>query len=132
MPSMADIEVYKTDGTTLITWTKVVPSAGDKSPAVWKSQSVGSSLVHRPEMKMVSLDNANGTQRITKANVVYPVTQTGSDGIVKVIGYHTFVGEFKVFAASPDTVVNEFADQTCQLVADSLFRSAIKSGYSPS
>jgi hypothetical protein len=51
MPALADITVKMADGTTNITYTGIVPSAGDKTPAVWRSNSVGGSIGQRPELR---------------------------------------------------------------------------------
>jgi len=50
MPTMGNIVVKKADGTTDITYSSVVPSAGDTSPAIWQSQTVGSAPLHYPQL----------------------------------------------------------------------------------
>ena len=41
MPQGSNITIKKDDTVTNIVYTFVVPSSGDATPAVWKSQSVG-------------------------------------------------------------------------------------------
>jgi hypothetical protein len=74
MPSMADIIVKKNDGTTNITFTAMVASAGDKSQAIWRSTTVGTAAAHQPELRMTSRANGTGTARRVDLHFSYPST----------------------------------------------------------
>lgn len=48
MPTLSNITVKKNDGTTDVIYTGVAPSAGDKSPAVLRNNSLGSAAAFHP------------------------------------------------------------------------------------
>lgn len=48
MAQLANITVFKADGTTNVTYTAIRPAAGDE-PAVFRNQTVGTSLSQQPE-----------------------------------------------------------------------------------
>lgn len=131
MPSMANITVKKNDGTTDVVYTALVPSAGDKSPAIWKNQTVGTSSSHRPELRLLSRDNGTGTARRITGTVAYPTLVTGSDGKVTVADRLVFDFQVAVPKGMPDSDVNEAVSQSCNLVASSLVKDCLKTGYAP-
>lgn len=131
MPSMANITVKKNDGTTDVVYTALVPSAGDKSPAIWKNQTVGTSSSHRPELRLLSRDNGTGTARRITGTATYPSLVTGSDGKVTVADRLVFDFQVAVPKGMPDSDVNEAVSQACNLVASSLVKDCLKTGYAP-
>lgn len=114
----------------IIEWSGLVGSSGDKTPAIWRSQTAGSSVSHRPEYKLATFDSQSGKQRIAKVNAVFPVLAT-VDGVSKVMDYNTFTGEFKMSKNASDTDIGEFVHQTIGLINDSVMKSAIKVGFAP-
>jgi len=132
MPNMADITVKKADGTTDIVWSALSPSAGDKVAAIWRSQTVGAAVAYRPEFKLWTFSAPNGTQRVAKATLVYPVTETdSSSGLTKVVGFITQVVETKVLGLAADTVAAEAVYQAQNLMASALVKQSIKDGFAP-
>lgn len=131
MPNMANITIKKNDGVTDVIYTAVVPSAGDKSPAVWRNNTVGTAASHRPEFKSVSRDNGTGTARRVDFSAVYPYTVTGTDGKIVVADKFTFSCSCLVPKGMPDTDVNEAASQTLNLMAATLIKDTVKAGYAP-
>jgi len=131
MAQIANITVKKNDGTTDATYTAVVPSAGDKTPAIWRNQSVGSAAAHRPELRVSSQSNGPKTARRVEATFVYPTTATGSDGKVIVSDRLVFTGSWVLPQGMPDADINEAVSQGVNLLASTLMKDTLKSGYAP-
>lgn len=133
MAALADIVVKKADGATNITFTGVVPSAGDKTPAIWRSNSVGSALNLRPEFRLSTRPSGNGSgDRRFEANFTYPSvftdTSTSRTSVAQRMNF-TITGV--VPAAMPDTDVAEAVAQGFNLLASSLVVTSVKTGYAP-
>lgn len=132
MPQIADLTVKKNDGTTDVTYTAVVPSAGDKSPAIWRSTTVGSAAAHQPSLVLSSRNNGNGTARRLEGQAVYPSLVTGTDGRVSVADRCIISINGVIPQGMPADDVNEAVSQALNLFATALVKSAFKSGYAPS
>lgn len=128
MPNQADITVKKADGTTDITYSKVVPSSGSNSPAIWRS-SVGSAPAHKPTLRIRSAPNASGTVRRVEAEFVYPETATAADGKVSVVNR----ARIQVTGTYPqdmaDTVLAEAVHQAFNLFYSSHVKDQNVEGY---
>lgn len=131
MPQMANITVKKNDGTTDVTYTGVVPSSGDKSPAIWRNTSVGTASAHRPEFQLLSFANGPKTARKLEGKVMYPVLATGSDGKVNVVDRGWIMVSGILPTTMNDTDVNELVSQAFNLFASALVKDSFKSGYAP-
>lgn len=130
MPQMANITVKKADGTTDILWTAMAPAAGDKSSAIWRSNTVGASVAQRPELRMQSQGNSQGTQRVIKTNFVYPILAT-ENGVVMIKGYVTQVTESKITLTAPDADAKEAVYQGFNLLSSALVKDAVQAGFAP-
>lgn len=131
MPQVANITVKKNDGTTDITYSAVVPSAGDKSPAVFKSNTVGTTANARPEFRVVSSANRARTTRSVESTLVYPTTVT--EGGVTAVVHRTLVNvRVTVPQGAPDSDIAEAVAQGVNLLGSTLMRDTFKSGYAPS
>jgi hypothetical protein len=132
MPALADIIVKKADGTTNITYTGVVPSAGDKTPAVWRSNSVGAAIGQRPEFRMVTSPNGDNSARRFVCNYSFPSLYTDtSTSRVNVAQRLNFTVSGVVPVDMPDTDISEAISQGFNLVASALVVSSAKAGYAP-
>lgn len=133
MPQIANIVVKKADGTTDITYTAVTPAAGD-APAVFKSQSVGTSAGQQPELRMSSRG------RIVKGNPYRDVTLTYK--YPKSVSNST-TGEITI-SEGFSAVINIHANQTLNaadlkeaayqlgnLLAATLVKQSVEAGYAP-
>lgn len=130
MPNMANITVKKADGTTDIVWTNKSPSAGDKVPAIWRSDTVGASVAFRPEFRLWSYGASGGTQRSVKSSLVYPILEV--DGtITRVIGYCTQVSETKLLLKASDADSKECAYQGFNLLGSALVKQSVWEGFAP-
>ncbi|DAD50685.1 coat protein [ssRNA phage SRR6960799_21] len=131
MAQIADILIKKADGTTDITYSAICPSSGDGVPAVWRSETVGSAMAHRPEIRLAAKDGQNGAKRVFRATYVYPQIATNTTtGVTSVVDrvMASFDLTFPKGMAQVD--VNEAVTQFCNLVASGQFKNALKSGYS--
>lgn len=132
MPNMANITVKKNDGTTDVVYTQQIPSAGDKSPAIWRNLTVGSAASHRPELKVHTQSNGNATARRVNFNFMYPTLVTGSDGRTSVSDRLLITISALVPLGMPDVDLNEGVAQGLNLAASSLIKDTLKSGFAPS
>lgn len=130
MPNLANITIKKNDGTTDVVYTGVVPSAGDKSPAIWRCNSVGTAADQRPEVSVESAFNGPRTARRVSGSYMYPTTVVGSDGKISVSNKAVLTFSFLAPRGMPDADVNEAASQAVNLLASPLFKSMLQSGYS--
>jgi hypothetical protein len=131
MPQMADITVKKNDGTTDIVYTQMIPSAGDKSAAIWRSNSIGSAAAFRPELQAVSTANGPKTARRVNLKYSYPSLVTGSDGKTNISDRLIIDVSAVVPQGMADTDVNEAVSQGLNLCSSALIKSTVKAGFAP-
>lgn len=131
MPSMAAITVKKNDGVTDQIWTSVQASGGDKSPAIWRNQSVGVAPSFMPEMRMTSRPNADGTVRRLEGTIDWKQSALGSDNITRKVNVGYFKFEVVVPQGMLTSDLNEFASQASNLIGSTLMKSSIKDGFAP-
>lgn len=131
MPQMANITIKKNDGTTDVLYTAVVPSSGDKNPAIWRNLTVGTAASHRPQLTLESSSNGPRTARRSVGKLVYPTLTTGLDGKVNVADRVIIEVNALVPLGMVDTDVNEAVSQAFNLMASVLFKDSVKSGYAP-
>ena len=131
MPSMASITVKKNDGTTDQVWTAVQASGGDKSPAIWRNQSVGTAPSFQPEMSMTSRPNGDSSVRRLQGQIDWKQSAVGSDGVTRKVNVGYVKYEVVAPQGMPTTDLNEFASQSSNLLGSALFKSSIKDGFAP-
>lgn len=131
MPQMANITVKKNDGTTDIVYTAMIPSAGDKSAAIWRSNSVGTAPAFRPELTCLSQSNGPRTARRVNLKFSYPSLVTGSDGKVSVADRAIIEVSAVVPQGMADADLNEAVSQGLNLAASTLIKDTVKAGFAP-
>jgi hypothetical protein len=131
MPSLANITVKKNDGTTDVTYSGIVPSAGDKSPAIWRNTAQGTAPAHNPSLSLSSEWNGPKTARRMRGQYVMPSTATGSDGKVNVVDRAILELSVIIPQGMVTADINEFVSQGVNLCAATLIKDSLKSGYSP-
>lgn len=131
MPNMAAITVKKNDGTTDQIWTNIQASGGDKSPAIWRNQSVGNAPAFQPQMQMTSRPNGDGSVRRIEGQVDWKQCATGSDNITRKVNVGYLKFEVVVPQGMPTADLNEFASQASNLLGSALFKSSVKDGFAP-
>jgi len=132
MPNMANITVKKNDGTTDVVYTQQIPSAGDKSPAIWRNLTVGTAAAHRPELKVHTQSNGTASARRVNFNYMYPTLVTGSDGRTSVSDKLLITISALVPMGMPDVDLNEGVSQGLNLASSVLIKDTLKSGFAPS
>lgn len=132
MPSMANITVKKSDGTTDITYTAMSPATSDGSKALWRSNSVGSNPQQRPYFEYSAKASKDGLRRETTSNFVYPIVVVNAvTGISSVSGYYTEVTTRKLTMSAPDKDAAEAVAQAANLNASALIKSCSAVGFGP-
>ena len=131
MPQLADITVKKYDGTTDVVYSGIVASAGDKTPAVWRNNAVGSAPAHSPMFRIESVSNGTNNVRRVVATGVYPETAVASDGRVTVVNRLSMRCEFSVPQSMDQDLINEGAYQIANLIASAMAKQSVASGYAP-
>lgn len=131
MPQMANVTIKKNDGATDVLYTAVVPSAGDKTPAIWKNQTVGTANAHRPELKLQSRDNGPNSARRLDGIFSYPTLVTGTDGKTNIADKAIFNISGVIPKGMPDADVAEAVSQCFNLCAAALLKDSFKTGYAP-
>ena len=129
MPNQANIIVKKNDGTTDVVYTAVAASSGDKTPAVWRNNTVGTAPSHRPELQVSSQSNGPRTARRLLVKGVYPTLVTGTDGKTNVADRFVLDATIVVPQGMPDADINEAASQMLNLMASTLMKDQVKTGY---
>lgn len=130
MPQIANITVKKNDGTTDVTFTAVAPSGGDKSPAIWQNQALGTAVSHRPTLKLSARPSPDGKVRRSDFIFTYPSTVVGGDGKTSILATSVLTGSFATPQDQPAVDVNEAVAQAFNLLAAALIKQCVQQGYS--
>lgn len=131
MAQQTNLTVTKADGTTNVTFTAIQPASGDRSPAVWRNESVGTAIAHRPRFQLSSRKAGNGDGRWLDYEFLYPTTVTGSDGRVSVAYKLVHKGSILVLDNQPSADVAEGVAQSINLLDHPDVVAAIKSQFAP-
>jgi hypothetical protein len=133
MPSLANMTVKKNDTTTDVTFTGVQPAAGDRAPAVWRNESVGVAVNHRPRLTMQSRANGNGTARKVEVVLTYPSTYVDSTtGRTQVADVAILRVDATLPVNMPVADINEAVAQFGNLLDHTLVQDCLKAGYAAS
>ncbi|DAD52147.1 TPA_asm: coat protein [ssRNA phage Gephyllon.1_10] len=132
MTTMASITVKKNDGVTDIVWTGVTASAGDKTPALWRSDTAVGTVGQKPVVTMSGQSNSNGDVRRINLDGSYPSVYTDSTtSLTSIRSKMRFTGSFAMPQDATASDINEFVAQITNLVASPLFKSSIQAGFAP-
>lgn len=132
MPSMANITVKAANGTTDVVYTAMAPSSGDGVPAVWRNEAGGSATAFKASFSLSS--RYNGPKTARRLNGVFDLPQTATDtttSLVSVINRIPVSFSIALPVSCPQSVIDEAVHQVTNLLASTLVRDALKSGYSP-
>lgn len=131
MPGLANITVKKNDGTTDIVYSGVSPASGDGTPAVWRSETIGSAMAHRPELRLTSREASKGSRRAMRATFQYPQIATDSTtGLTTVVDRAAADVNWIMPKSMTSADINEFASQFANLLASTLLKDCVKAGFS--
>lgn len=125
---MTNLTIKKSDGTTDILWTNVVTSSGDRSPSIYRSNTVGGNLSVRPELRVTSRDSGDNLTRRMTGDFYYPESAMvdGREQVInKLVGSITIALPKAMAVAVTDEAVSQFIN----LLSNGSMRTAFKSGY---
>jgi hypothetical protein len=132
MPNMANIVVKAADGTTDVTYTAQVASAGDKSPAVWRGLASATSPGFQPEFRLGSRWNGSKASRVLDYAYSAPTYVTSTDTGAKILlGRINFSGSCSIPQLLDVASINEFTAEMVNLIASSLSKQCLVAGYAP-
>lgn len=134
MPTMANITVKKNDGTTDVVYTQVQPAGGPTVPAVWKNQTVGTSVGQQPELRCSSKESKQGGVNFSDVRMSYKYPRSVSNSTTGEItlseGFSATVS-VHVSQVFDITQLNEAAAQFGNLCAAALIKAVMQSGRAP-
>lgn len=131
MPQMANIVIKESDGTTNVTYSAKTPSAGDKSSAVWKCDTVGTVNASRPTFTLVAQDNGTGKARRFRSSFLYPKTRTDPNGNIIVAGGASGESSHLIPQDMTKAEIATYAAHYANLLASALVQASLNDGYSP-
>lgn len=129
MPSMANISVQNKAAATVV-YVAATPSAGDRSPAVWRLSAASAVIGNRPKFQLLTRDNSRGNGRVFQASFSFPILQT-------IAGAETVVAKvpLSVEGTLPTNVDNTLVEdafvQFGNLLVSALIRASASEGYAP-
>lgn len=128
---MNNITIKKADGTTDVIYTGVTVSAGDSSPAVYRNDTVGTTLAERPSLLISSRSNGPKSARRVDVNYTWPIMSQDAGGNKILAG--RMVGSASVLIPQNQdaALINEQAFQFGNLMATTIVKAALSSGYAP-
>ena len=132
MASIADITVKKADGSTNVVYVAAVPSAGDKSPAVWTQNAFSGIQGFRPRFELTTSNNGANTIRQARVKFFYPSLYTdASTNLQKLNASIGFDGTAFLPKGLTTTEWLEAWAQLGNLLVSTLVRSSVQDGYAP-
>lgn len=133
MPQIADLVIKKADNTTAVTYKAISPAAGGE-PAVWKSQTIGTSAGQQPELRCSSKGRiVKGLPyRDMVVTFKYPKSvsnsTTGEISITEGLSA-TFNVHMNQTMAAADLL--EASAQITHLLSTALLKESLNAGYAP-
>lgn len=129
MPTMANISVLNKAAAAVI-YAAATPSAGDRSPAVWRLVAASAIIGNRPKFQLLTRDNSRGNGRVFQASFSFPVLQTIA-GVETVIAKVPLTVEGTLPTNVDSSAVEDAFIQFGNLLVSSLVRASAAEGYSP-
>lgn len=130
MPIMANI-VVKNKANADVTYTGVAGSAGDRNPAVFRNDTVGTTPAERPTFLITSRDNGPKTARRLDHSFIWP--QFVTDVMGRKIRDGGAAGSGSLIIPQTLTVaqIEAFVYEYTGLLASALIRQACVEGNAP-
>lgn len=126
MPAMANITV-KDRANADVVYNSATPSAGDRSPAVWRANALSPKIGHRPNFAVSTRDNAKRNGRVIDGSFKFPIVDAVSGDLLATVPL-SFSGTLPTNVSAVD-VENAFT-QFGNLIVSALVRSIAAEGYS--
>lgn len=131
MPSLANITIKKANGTTDVVYTAVAGSSGDGSSAIFRNDTVGTTLAERPTLLVKSTSNGPRTARRLRADFSWPIVAMDAGGNKKVAGRVTGDASFLIPQNQTIEIISEQAHQFGNLMASAIIKASAVEGYAP-
>jgi len=132
MANMASITVKKADGTTDVVYIAAVPSAGDKSPAIWTQNAFSGVQSNRPRFELLTQFNGQRAIRQVKLKYDFPSVYTEANtGLQKLNGSVGFNGVLYLPVQLTTTEWKEAFAQLGNLLCATLIRQSVEEGFAP-
>lgn len=131
MPALANITVKKADGTTDVIYTAIAGASGDKTPAVFRNNTVGTVLAERPTLLVSSRDNGPKTGRRVDVSFAWPIPATDAGGNKVIAGRMTGTASVLIPQNQDVAVIKEQAYQYGNLLAAALIKASFDEGFAP-
>lgn len=130
MPNMASITVKNAANADVI-YVAASPSAGDRSPALWRANAASPIIGFRPSLSVLTRDNANRNGRIIQGTFKGPIVAavSGVDTLLATVPL-SFSGTLPTNVSS--ALVADMYIQFGNLLVSTLLRSIAEEGYSAS
>lgn len=127
---MADITIKKADGTTNVVYSTLTASAGDRSPAVWRSNSSATLRGNRITVQMETRWNGPSTARRATVSFSAPMVRT-INAVETVVARVPIELSVVIPEGLTDAEVTEVVEQAMNFYSAPLIRQSIAQGYSP-
>lgn len=131
MPNMANITIKKADGATDVVYTAIAGAAGDGTPAVFRNNTVGSTLAERPTLLVRATSNGTKTARRVRGDFSWPIVATDAGGNKTITGRMTGETSVLVPQNQDPLVIKEQAYQYGNLIASAIIKASFEEGYAP-
>lgn len=131
MPTLANLTIKKSDGTTDVIYTAVAGASGDNTPAVFRNNTVGTTLAERPSLLVSSKDNGPRTGRRVNLDFSWPITSQDAGGNKAVSGRMTGTASVLIPQNQDVATIAEQAAQFSNLLAHTLIKASFSEGYAP-
>lgn len=130
MPAMANI-VVKDAANVDVTYSAATPSAGDRSPAVWRANALSAAIAFRPLFSFMTRDNQKQNGRAVEARFSFPIHDVDANGNPILLAKVPFVLTGTLPTNVDATLVADATVQFGNLLVSSLIRAAFAEGYAP-
>lgn len=133
MPSFGNLTVKKYDGTTDVVYTAKAPAAGDGSNAIFRNETVGSTIAQQPEFRFraQAATKKGIPYRVANSSYKWPKSITNSTtGEVTVVNGVTVTVQVEVNQTMSAADINEAVYQSLNLAAHASVKQGCRDGYS--
>lgn len=131
MPALANITVKKADGTTDVVYTAVSGAAGDNVPALFRNNTVGTTVAERPSLMVRAAYNGPKTARRVRVDYSWPIMKVDAGGNKAPNGRMSGEASVLIPESQDPATINEQAYQFGNLIASAIIKSSFAEGYGP-
>lgn len=131
MAAASNISIKKADGTTVIVYSLLSASGGDRSPAVWRSTTAVGTAGQQPFCQMSSRSSGDGNVRRVDVLFVYPSVYTDTSGNTQVRSKAVFQGSWALPLDATSADLAEMGAQMPFMMSSAQWMTAFQTGYAP-